>query len=102
MYGSAGSPARGDWHGLFFNAFNTGSALQHTTVEWAGRFTGGYITRTYGDPRNDVHAVQLEQAQCSYMNEEAPYEYREDLAEGVRPTLRALLESMLEWSKTQS
>ena len=67
-----------------------------------GRFTGGYITRAYGDPRNGVHAVQLEQAQCSYMNEEAPYEYREDLAEGVRPTLRALLETMLEWSKTQT
>jgi len=67
-----------------------------------GRFTGGYITRAYGDPRNGVHAVQLEQAQCSYMNEQAPYEYREDLADGVRPTLRALLETMLEWSKTQA
>jgi N-formylglutamate deformylase len=63
-----------------------------------GRFTGGYITRSYGDPENGVHAVQLEQAQCSYMNESPPYEYREDLAEGVRPTLRALLETMLEWS----
>ena len=62
-----------------------------------GRFTGGYITRTYGDPGNDVHAVQLEQAQCSYMNENSPYDYREDLAAGVRPTLRRLLEAMLEW-----
>lgn len=62
-----------------------------------GRFTGGYITRTYGDPGNGVHAVQLEQAQCSYMNENSPYDYREDLAAGVRPTLRRLLEAMLEW-----
>jgi len=67
-----------------------------------GRFTGGYITRTYGDPGNGVHAVQLEQAQCSYMNENPPYDYREDRAQGVRPTLRALLETMLEWSTTQS
>jgi len=67
-----------------------------------GRFTGGYITRAYGDPRNGVHAVQLEQAQCSYMNEQAPYQYREGLADGVRPTLRALLETMLEWSKTRA
>jgi N-formylglutamate deformylase len=63
-----------------------------------GRFTGGYITRSYGDPENGVHAVQLEQAQCSYMNESPPYEYREDLAQRVRPTLRALLETMLEWA----
>lgn len=67
-----------------------------------GRFTGGYITRSYGDPANGVHAVQLEQAQCSYMNEEPPYEYREDLAEGVRPTLRALLETMLQWAQSGS
>jgi N-formylglutamate deformylase len=67
-----------------------------------GRFTGGYITRTYGDPANGVHAVQLEQAQCSYMNEEAPYDYREDLADGVRPTLRALLETMLAWGSENS
>jgi N-formylglutamate deformylase len=67
-----------------------------------GRFTGGYITRTYGDPGNGVHAVQLEQAQCNYMNEASPYDYREDLAAGVRPVLRALLEAMLEWSTSQS
>jgi len=66
-----------------------------------GRFTGGYITRTYGKPSDNVHAVQLEQAQCSYMNEQPPYQYREDLAEGVRPTLRALLETMLEWSENR-
>ena len=73
------------------------TATDHTHVV-NGRFTGGYITRAYGDPGNGVHAVQLEQAQCSYMNEDSPYAYREDLAKGVRPALRALLEAMLEWS----
>ncbi len=77
------------------------SATDYTHVV-NGRFTGGYITRTYGDPGNGVHAVQLEQAQCSYMNEASPYDYREDLAAGVRPTLRGLLETMLEWSTSQS
>jgi N-formylglutamate deformylase len=67
-----------------------------------GRFTGGYITRTYGDPANGVHAVQLEQAQCSYMDENPPYEYREELADGVRPTLRRLLETMLEWAEARA
>ena len=35
-----------------------------------GRFKGGYITRAYGSPQNDVHAVQLELSQATYMNEE--------------------------------
>lgn len=34
-----------------------------------GRFKGGYITRHYGTPDADVHAVQLEIAQRTYMNE---------------------------------
>jgi formiminoglutamase len=46
--------------------------------------------------------VQLEQAQCSYMNEQAPYDFREDLAAGVRPTLRSLLVTMLEWAERRS
>jgi N-formylglutamate amidohydrolase len=36
-----------------------------------GRFKGGYITRQYGEPSNDVHAIQLELAQRSYMIEES-------------------------------
>ena len=34
-----------------------------------GRFTGGYITRHYGDPEQRVFAIQLELAQRTYMNE---------------------------------
>lgn len=34
-----------------------------------GRFRGGYITRHYGKPGERVHAVQLEIAQRSYMDE---------------------------------
>jgi N-formylglutamate amidohydrolase len=34
-----------------------------------GRFKGGYITRRYGDPDNGIHALQLEIAQRSYMDE---------------------------------
>ena len=67
-----------------------------------GRFTGGYITRHYGDPAKGVHAVQLEQAQCTYMEETHPFAYREDLAEGVRPVLRELLQTMLEWAARRS
>jgi N-formylglutamate amidohydrolase len=33
------------------------------------RFKGGYITRNYGDPENHIHALQLEIAQRTYMDE---------------------------------
>src|ERR1700754_795546 len=40
-----------------------------------GRFKGGHITRQYGDPANGIHAVQLELAQRTYMQEKLPFEY---------------------------
>lgn len=58
-----------------------------------GRFVGGYITRRYGSPDSGVHAVQLELAQATYMEElQPPYRFRDDLAQKLRPRLRALLE----------
>ena len=35
-----------------------------------GRFKGGYITRTYGNPEQNVHAIQLEISQACYLDEE--------------------------------
>lgn len=55
-----------------------------------GRFKGGYITRHYADPASGIEAVQLEMAQCSYMDEDS-FAYRDDLAARVQPVLRALL-----------
>jgi N-formylglutamate deformylase len=37
-----------------------------------GRFKGGYITRQYGRPAEDVHAVQLEMCQSAYMRKRRP------------------------------
>jgi N-formylglutamate deformylase len=62
-----------------------------------GRFKGGHITRFYGNPAAGVHAIQLEMAQCLYMNEAAPFEYRPDLAGQVQPLLRELLGTAVEW-----
>ena len=65
-----------------------------------GRFTGGYITRRHGKPADAVHAVQLELSQATYMNEEPPFSYRDDLADAVRPVLKKLLVKMLDWLET--
>jgi N-formylglutamate deformylase len=57
-----------------------------------GRFKGGYITRTYGDPAKDVHAVQLELSEATYMEETPPFRFKNVLATRLRPQLRALIE----------
>jgi N-formylglutamate deformylase len=64
-----------------------------------GRFKGGYITRQWGWPAERVHAVQLEMAQCLYMDETPPFAFREDLATRIRPILREQLEIALEWTR---
>jgi N-formylglutamate deformylase len=60
-----------------------------------GRFTGGYITRHHGQPTQGVHAVQLEMTQCSYMQEALPFDYLPEVAAGVQPHLRRMLEAVL-------
>ena len=55
-----------------------------------GRFTGGYITRRYGNPAAGLQAMQLELAQRAYMDE-ATRAYDPVRAARLRDTLRALL-----------
>lgn len=63
-----------------------------------GRFKGGYITRQYGRPAEDVHAIQLEMVECIYMDETPPFAFRESLAKSVRPILQELLETAVDWA----
>jgi N-formylglutamate deformylase len=63
-----------------------------------GRFKGGYITRHYGHPAENIHAVQLELSQATYMDEASPYRFSPDAVAGLRPTLERFLAALIEWS----
>ncbi|GGC05322.1 N-formylglutamate deformylase [Marinobacterium zhoushanense] len=65
-----------------------------------GRFKGGHITRQYGDPARNIHAVQLELAQCNYMEEREPFAYDPTLAKPTARLLKALLSETLEWGRS--
>ncbi len=56
-----------------------------------GRFKGGWTTRHYGDPKNGVHAIQMEIAQRLYMTEAPPWDYDCDKAENLRQLLKLIL-----------
>ncbi len=62
-----------------------------------GRFKGGYITRQYGQPADDVHAVQLEMTFSAYMEETAPYRWHPQRAAAVTPWLQRLVQALLAW-----
>ena len=64
---------------------------------WAinGRFKGGYITRQYGSPADNIHAIQLEMCQSTYMDETHPYGYRADLAGKVIPVVEGMVQAAL-------
>ena len=66
-----------------------------------GRFKGGYITRSHGDPAGKVHAVQLELSQITYMDEDPPFTFREDHAAQVRPVLSGQVHAMLAWAEVE-
>jgi N-formylglutamate deformylase len=62
------------------------------------RFTGGYITRHYGRPAANVHAVQLELTWHLYMDE-ATFQYLPERADRLKVELRKLLETLIGWAK---
>lgn len=77
-------------------------AAGNSTYSWVlnGRFKGGYITRRYGNPESNIHAIQLEMAQRTYMEEHAPFRYRPDLAAGIQPVIASLLQGAVEAARS--
>ncbi len=62
-----------------------------------GRFKGGYITRHYGRPAQQVHAVQLEMCWRCYLDEERPQAWQADRAAAVAPLLQTLVQTLIGW-----
>ncbi len=73
-------------------------AADFTTVV-NGRFKGGWITRQYGNPDGNVHALQLELAQCAYMEEAPPWTYQDKKAALVQEILQRALGDMIAWAR---
>jgi formiminoglutamase len=72
-----------------------------------GRFKGGWITRHYGQPKDGVHALQMELSCRGYMREPAetstpdnwPSPYDAEFAAPIRRTLTDILETALRWAR---
>ena len=71
-------------------------AEQSYTSVLNGRFKGGWTTRHYGQPADNVHAIQMELAQSTYMEEVPPWAWRADKAERIRPLLYRILNDLAE------
>lgn len=57
-----------------------------------GRFKGGWTTRHYGRPDQGFHAIQMELAQSTYLETEAPpFAYSKDKSARLRPVLGDIL-----------
>ncbi len=63
-----------------------------------GRFKGGYITRAYGNPKENIHAIQLELSQRTYMDEPSPT-YNKTLANEVKPKLQQLVRCLIDFAE---
>ncbi|MFN4098767.1 MAG: N-formylglutamate deformylase [Pararhodobacter sp.] len=62
-----------------------------------GRFLGGWTTRHYGRPVEGLHAIQMELAQTTYMQESPPWDWVDDRAASMRAVLGPMLAELAAW-----
>lgn len=74
---------------------------QGYSAVWDDRFTGGYITRTYGNPASNIHALQLELTWRTYMDEEN-FQYEPKQADQLRALLKELIAALIRWASSQN
>lgn len=66
-----------------------------------GRFKGGWTTRHYGQPARNIHAIQMELAQSTYLADEAaPWSLDAGKAEALRPYLAEILTTLANLAPT--
>lgn len=58
-------------------------------------FKGGYITRSFGDPKNNIHALQLEMAKTNYMDD-SELDYHPERAKNLRVLLKGLFTNLID------
>lgn len=76
-----------------------GASGQPTVIN--GRFRGGWITRHYGHPDSEVHAIQMELAMRAYLDESFDWPPPLDpaIAAPTQDTLRAVLTACIAFAK---
>jgi N-formylglutamate deformylase len=62
-----------------------------------GRFIGGHITRHYGKPSENVHAVQMEMGQDCHLIDDGSNRLDPVKVAKLKPVLRRIAEAMLAW-----
>jgi len=67
------------------------------TTAYNGRFKGGYITRSVGRSSDGVHAIQLELAQATYMEEALPFRFLPEPAAQVSAAIERMVRAGLDW-----
>jgi N-formylglutamate deformylase len=88
--------------GLAAAAYGVLSDARGFTSVHNGRFKGGYITRHYGRPAEHVHALQLEKAQCCYMDEQNLEHWDSERAAPLVAVLRRLIDTLLRWTPART
>ncbi len=83
-------------HPSLLNAATESLRSSSYTLVVDGRFKGGFITRHYGQPDQQIHALQLEIAQRAYMNETPPV-WEESQASALQQRLKVLLHLLSTW-----
>lgn len=71
-----------------------GLESSHREVSHNHPFKGGYITRHYGRPSENIHALQLEMTKVNYMNDEEKA-YNPERAGEIRVMLKRIFESLV-------
>jgi N-formylglutamate amidohydrolase len=66
-----------------------------------GRFVGGHITRHYGQPANNVHAIQIELSQSTYLDEQQMI-WDDVKANHVRFVSRDIVSAICRWIQSHT